>query len=302
MHWAGTLKIDAPFCMGSAPDVDGVCVGWPCSPAVALALAEIYFHAVVQQQKAEPDCKQSKPASCPSKHDQLLHSCTLNVGVFEAVLLQQQSSLSANTASDLFEAPAADNDQLSFVPQDGSTARSGAGSVNQPALPELLVRYHWLGACVSEHLKHFVDAAQHYRACKAALSALPQSSDNATVVRSALAGASSSICTELLERRLEALRLVSIVEDGRKCLDEGMHEELVSRLAPVLLADTVSTPLDLPQQLVGLGLLQACHTTFLCSNATAISAITLLMVARQSLLAHECCCYHNTSLCTYACT
>ena len=302
MHWAGTLSFDTQLCMASAPDVDGCCVGWPCSPAVALALAEIYFQAVVQKQKAEPDTTQSKPASCPSKHNQLLHSCTLNVGVFEAVLLQQQSSLSANTASDLSEAPAADDDQLSFVPQDGSTARGGTGSVNQPALPELLVRYHWLGACVSEHLKHFVDAAQHYKACKAALSALSQSSDNATVVRSALAGASSSICMELLERRLEALRLVSVVEDGRKSLDEGMHEELVSRLAPVLLADTASTPLDLPQQLVGLGLLQVCHTTSLCSNAAAISAITLPLVAQQWLFARECCCYHNTSLCTYACT
>ena len=51
--------------------------------------------------------------------------------------------------------------------------------------------------------------------------------------------------------------MIIIVEEGRKCLDEGRDEELVSRLSPVLLSgNNTRLPLSVPQQLAGLDLIK----------------------------------------------
>ena len=206
----------------------------------------MYFHAAVEEQSTKPDSStKNKSSARQSKHDQLLQSCTANVGMFESVLLQQHSSLSQGRPSAQTELPAADTQPSALAGQ-------------------LLVRYHWLGACVSEHLKHFEDAAQQYEACKAALETVSPAADRAMYLQPFVAAGSPLISTELVDKHLAALKLVAIVEDGRKCLDEGQHTQLTSCLAPVLLAsDTSKILLDVPQQLVGLELLQVCHVMYL---------------------------------------
>jgi len=208
---------------------------------VSLALAELYFHAAVAHSFKRDSSKKTKSSAQQSQHEQLLQGCTANVGMFESALFQQQLSLSA-TAS-----------------QSSALAHTeAAGAATQPAqsASHLLVRYHWLGACVSQHLKRFEDAAQQYEACKAGLTMLTQTPEQARYTEPVPAGA-PAISAELVDTRLDALKLIIVVEDGRKCLDEGRHSELVSRLAPVLLASNTSkVPLDVAQQLVGLDLLQ----------------------------------------------
>lgn len=210
----------------------------------------MYFHAAVNEQSTKPDSTTKTRSSAQhSKHNQLLQSCTANVGMFESVLLQQQSSLSQNKLSSQTELPAAD------------TQRSAAAG-------QLLVRYHWLGACVSEHLKHFQDAAQQYEACKAALETVNPAADQAMYLRPVVPAGAPSISTELVDKHLEALKLVAVVENGRKCLDEGGHTQLTSCLVPILLADDTSKILlDVPQQLVGLELLQVCHVVLVLQHA-----------------------------------
>lgn len=210
----------------------------------------MYFHAADKEQSTKPDSTtKTKSSAAQSKHDQLLQSCTANVGVFESVLLQQQSSLSQNKLSAQTELPAADTQRPASAGQ-------------------LLVRYHWLGACVSEHLKHFEDAAQQYEACKAALETVSPAADQAVYLRPVVPAGAPSISTELVDKHLEALKLVAVVENGRKCLDEGGHIQLTSCLAPILLADDTSKILlDVPQQLVGLELLQVCHVVLVLQHA-----------------------------------
>ncbi len=208
---------------------------------MSLALAELYFHAVVEQSLKRDSTKKTKSNARQSQQEQLLQGCTANVGMFESALFQQQLSLSA-TASQ----------------SSGLAHTEAAGGATQPAqsASHLLVRYHWLGACVSQHLKRFEDAAQQYEACKAGLTMLTQTPEQARHTEPVPAGA-PAISTELVDTRLDALKLIIVVEDGRKCLDEGRHSELVSRLAPVLLASNTSkVHLDVAQQLVGLDLLQ----------------------------------------------
>ncbi len=185
--------------------------------------------------------KKTKSDDSQSQHEQLLQGCTANVSMFETALFQQQLNLTV-TAS-----------------QSSALAHTeAAGAATQPAhsASHLLVRYHWLGACVSQHLKRFEDAAQQYEACKAGLTMLTQTPEQARYTEPVPAGA-PAISTELVDTRLDALKLIIVVEDGRKCLDEGRTSELVSGLAPVLLASNTSNiPLDVAQQLVGLDLLQ----------------------------------------------
>ena len=205
--------------------------------------------------------------------------------MFESALCQQQQlSLSA---------PASQSSGLALA--------EAAGAATQPAqsASHLLVRYHWLGACVSQHLKHFEDAAQQYEACKAGLIMLSQTSEQAKYTEPVTAGP-PAISTEWVDTRLDALKLIIVVEDGRKCLDEGRHSELVSRLAPVLLASNTSkVPLDVAQQLVGLDLLQVRYSlpstitdlswTRLCCMAPYISCFwEVLHGCQQPTLHHGC--------------
>ncbi|KAA6420724.1 MAG: hypothetical protein FRX49_09301 [Trebouxia sp. A1-2] len=250
-------------------DLEMLVRGWCRSPAVSLALAELYFHAAAEQSLEQDSTKITKPNARQSQQERLLQGCTANVGMFESALCQQQQlSLSA---------PASQSSGLALA--------EAAGAATQPAqsASHLLVRYHWLGACVSQHLKHFEDAAQQYEACKAGLIMLSQTSEQAKYTEPVTAGP-PAISTEWVDTRLDALKLIIVVEDGRKCLDEGRHSELVSRLAPVLLASNTSkVPLDVAQQLVGLDLLQEASTV---SDAWQLHLECLLAKASLQLLPH----------------
>ena len=205
---------------------------------MSLALAELYFHAAAEQSLKRDSTRNTKTDARQSQQEQLLQGCTANVGMFEAALFQQQLSLSA-TAS-----------QSSAL---GYTEAAGAATQPAKSASHLLLRYHWLGACVSQHLKRFEDATQQYEAC---MTMLTQTPEQARYTEPAPAGA-PAISTELVDTRLDALKLIIVVEDGRKCLDEGRHSEIVSRLAPVLLASNTSkVHLVVAQQLVALDLLQ----------------------------------------------
>ena len=218
---------------------------------MSLALAELYFHAAAEQSFKQDSTKKTKSSAQQSQQEQMLQGCTANVGMFESALFQQQLSLYA---------PASQSSELAHT--------EAAGAAAQPAqsASHLLVRYHWLGACVSQHLKRFEDAAQQYEACKAGLTILTQTPEHARYTQPVLAGA-PAISTELVDTRLDALKLIVVVEDGCKCLDEGRRLELISRLAPVLLASNTSkVPLDVVQQLVGLNLLQVRYSLTSCDR------------------------------------
>lgn len=245
--------------------------GWQRSAAVALTLAELYYQAMVKEEPSTPASQEKKAcklqaakassSSSSSRPDQLMASCTANTGMFEAALLQQQATASA---SHLHESPPdsigltldlsgqGDTAALS-PPQNGSVAVSHSHDAD---VYQLLARYHWLGGCLSEHLKNCEDASQQYQACQAALAALSNLSDVVQAI-SFTSASGVTIAPALVESRLETLKMIVIVEDGRRCLDEGRHEELVARLSPVLLSgNTSQLPLDVPQQLAGLDLIK----------------------------------------------
>jgi len=243
------------------PHANSCSAGWQRSPAVALALAEMFFQAAVQHKNAKPEgSKKSKGSAQQSKHDQLLHSCTANVGMFEVALLQQQSFSAAHIDPNSCTMKPEAGCQTSLAdPGTAAASTEVAATTTQPAaaVHQLLTRYHWLGGCVSEHLKQFTDAAQQYEACNAALTALSQCPGQSMHVRPVCMANSPPVSIELVDSRVKTLKLVIIVHEGRKCLDEGQHQELVGRLSPVLLGgNAAKLPLDVPQQLMGLELLQ----------------------------------------------
>lgn len=128
---------------------------------------------------------------------------------------------------------------------------------------QLLARYHWLGGCLSQHLKQYEDASQQYKACQAALAAMSTLLDAAQAT-SFTSASGVTIAPALVESRLETLNMIMMVEDGRRCLDEGQHEELVARLSPVLLSGTTSRlPLNVPQQLAGLDLIKVVYASLM---------------------------------------
>ena len=175
--------------------------------------------------------------------------------------MQQQSAAAAapqapsasNTSHALVLALGDQDDTAMLLPHSPVSCQPGTN------VHQLLVRYHWLNACLSEHLKQFEDASQQFESCKAALAALsdpPDSAQQFLVTANGLVISTSSV-----DSRLEMLKIVSIVEEGRKWLDEGRHEELLSRLGPVLLTgNTSQLPLNVPQQLAGLDLIKVTST------------------------------------------
>ena len=221
----------------------------------------MYYQAIVTEGASEPPAKKKhSTAQANSRQpDQIMSSCIANIGMFEAALVQQQSAAAAsqahtvpqetNTTHDPVLAVANQDDTDMPCPESGGSCQHGSN------VHQLLVRYHWLNACLSEHLKQFEDASQQYEACKAALAAL---SDHSGTAQPSLVTANGvAISTSLVNSRLETLKMVIIVEDGRKCLDEGRHDELLSRLGPVLLTgNTSQLPLNAPQQLAGLDLIK----------------------------------------------
>lgn len=217
--------------------------------------------------------------------------CMANTGMFEAALLRQQATTSA---SHLHESPPSADPALALTldlssQDDNATptlprsAPAAASNSHDADVYQLIARYHWLGGCLSEHLKHFEDASQQYQACKAALEALSSLSHAAQAV-SFTAASGVSISAALVESRLEALEMIIIVEEGRRCLDEGRNEELVSRLSPVLLSgNTSQLPLSVPQQLAGLDLIKvSMPTRFPQHNDTSAATITLQPLPRAA--------------------
>ena len=100
------------------------------------------------------------------------------------------------------------------------------------------------------------DAAQQLEACRHAVSALAASTEaplhEVSVAISPHTAA--SITTKAIDQKLAELKTLMMVEEGRKCLEQGQYQELISRLAPVLLSGSVA--LEKPHQLAGLQLLQ----------------------------------------------
>ena len=190
--------------------------------------------------------------------------CLSQSGVLEALLLQHQATASPSRLHESSQ-PAEPALALSLdlssqdetdAPSAPSTAQAAPSSSHDADIYQLIARYHWLGGCLSEHLKHFEDASQQYQACRTALVALSSLPDTAQAV-SFTAASGVPISAALVESRLEALEMIIIVEEGRKCLDEGRDEELVSRLSPVLLSgNNIQLPLSVPQQLAGLDLIK----------------------------------------------
>ena len=244
---------------------------------VALTLAELYYQAMIKEEPSKTASKQKETAelhdakaSSSSRQDQLMASCTANIGMFEAALLQQQAM---QPASQLHQSPpdsAALN--LNMSSQDDSAQQCERGAVSHipdADVRQLLARYHWLCGCLSEHLKHFEEAFQQYETCHAALAALSTLPD-AVQATSFTSASGVAITPVQVESRLEMLKIIIIMEDGRRCLDEGQHEELVSRLSPVLLSGNASQlPLNVQQQLAGLDLIKVVHQ---CPYAQALIA------------------------------
>ena len=247
--------------------------GWKHTPVVALSLAELYFQALVRSDPSQSAIRKSKgnAQNGQSKPDQLMSSCIVNVGMFETALLQQQqqqsnsshsqdavSFVSTTSAPALAVAPDGEGD---LAPDCPSTTPAALGSLLHQDRQHLLSRYHWLGACLSERLKQFEDASQQYEACKSALTALseqPDSQQSGAVITAC----GAMISVDVVDGRLEALQMIIIVEDGRRCLEEGRGQELVAHLSPLLpLSGTTSQlPLNLTQQLAGLDLMKVMHT------------------------------------------
>ena len=269
--------------------------GWQRSTVVALTLAELYYQALIKEEPSNPadednksNAKRAAKASS-SRIDQLMASCMAHMGMFEAVLLQQQANTSASASYSHIIQSSSDSAvalTLELSSQDNTAALSTSDDAPATAshkhdadVYQLLARYHWLGGCLSEHLKHFEDASQQYEACKVALAVLSSSCDTAQATSFTLARG-VTISAPLVESRLETLKMVMIVEDGRRCLDEGRHEELVSRLTPVLLtANTSHLPLNVPQQLAGLDLIKV--VCFICpAHKLARHGGTFTFIAR----------------------
>lgn len=201
------------------------------------------------------------------------------MGMFEAALLVQQQAAAPVThldqsPPDRMPAPgltlelSSQDDVAALTPSEESLAavsHSHDGNVYQ-----LLARYHWLGGCLSQHLKQYEDASQQYEACQAVLAAMSSLSHTAQAT-SFTSACGVTIAPALVESRLETLKMIMMVEDGRRCLDEGQHEELVARLSPVLLSGTTSQlPLNVPQQLAGLDLIKVAHASLM--NGLPIAA------------------------------
>ena len=240
--------------------------GWQRDPAVAIALAEMCFLSV-QQQPIKSSRHKQRHTTSHSKHDQLLQSCIANVGIFEAALLMQRSA-------DFSEAASADSLQGSEAQQ--ATA-SQPTAPNQPSPHFLLVRYYWLGGRISEHLKQYEDAAQQYEACKAALSTL----SDITLSAQAEPVGSGPLTLSQVDSSLARLRMVTMVEDGRKSIEQGQQSELIARLSPVLLAGaTDKVALEVPEHLAGLELLQV-----LLGSVSLSVCLSVCLSVSQSVIA-----------------
>lgn len=130
---------------------------------------------------------------------------------------------------------------------------SQSPEVIQSPLLALLVRYHWLGGCISEHLKQFEDATQQFEACQAALDV---DVGAAPSVRPTSSG-QPPISAALVNSRLARLKMVAMVEEGRQGIEKGQQQQLIARLGPFLLAVADDAAmLEVPQHLEGLSLLQ----------------------------------------------
>ena len=218
--------------------------GFHRTPAVAVALAEMYFQ-VVESQPSKTSSRKRKHAATQTKHEQLLHSCTVNVGMFEAAFHMMQSAQSSAGTTEQAD------DTSSPHPQQHTASR--ASGLQQASLAALLVRYHWLGGCISEHLQHHEDAAQQFEVCRSALTALPVSTPDADVCPSGQA----PITTTMVDSRLARLNMINIIEEGRRSIEHGQQAQLIARMLPMLLGDTNDEiQLEVPQQLAGLELLQ----------------------------------------------
>ena len=240
--------------------VFAVIAGWSRPPQVALAIAELYLDASAQLAAAKT-CSTSQQANTKSttrtfKHkiNSLMHGCTANLSLFEAALLQQPSHMHITAA------PVTDDVMMDMDSTATSTVAANPLTEASPQACELQARYHWLRACISEQHKHTDEANQQLNACKAIIHALAAATNTSQqAVRVAPAPAAvPAITAQAVDKKLEALSMVIMVEEGKQFLQQGQYGQLIARLAPVLLSSDQpgSATLDTPHQLAGLQLLQ----------------------------------------------
>lgn len=248
--------------------------GWSRSPQVALVLAELYIGASAQLAAAKTSSagqptKKSSTKALKHKMNSLKHGCSANLGLFEAALMQQDGHSSLTAAQAVTTAAAMDTDgtYATSIPTSASTLPE-AGSVLQAC--HLQARYHWLQACISEQQKQMDDAAQQLEACRHAVSALAALTEAPLheVSVATFPHTAAPITTKVIDQKLAELETLMMVEEGRKCLEQGQYQELISRLAPVLLSGSVA--LEKPHQLAGLQLLQVSHLSYTLCNIAAL--------------------------------
>ena len=208
-----------------------------------------------------------------------MHGCTANLSLFEAGLLQQPSHVPATAAP-----------VTTDVVMDTDGTATPADAVSTQAC-ELQARYHWLQACINEQHKHTDEAEQQLNACKAAIHALAAATDasqQAVTVAPAPAAA-SAITAQGVEKKLEALSMVIMVEEGTRFLQQGQYAELIARLAPMLLfsAQPGSAALDVPHQLAGLQLLQV-FSSWSCLAPTGLPWHTVTLISARNLVKQHC--------------
>lgn len=233
-----------------------ITAGWPRPPQVALALAELHFNAFAQLAVSMP-----KKTTRALKHklNSMLNAYAVNLGLFEAALLHSQSS--GPSAAATADTPALLNTDASVGLSSGTP--DSQYDVSSLELCQIQIRYHWLQASISEQRKLMEDAAAQLSACNLALAALAHASSMPQQHLSvATSTASGPVTATAVEQKIQQLKMLLMVENGRKSLDHGQHQELVAHLGPVLLPEGDAPPanMEAPQQLAGLRLLQVIST------------------------------------------
>lgn len=178
-----------------------------------------------------------------------MRGCVANLGSFEAAVLQQHSS-SDTTAHTPTPLTATGTD---------STNRGDVPTCTPQSLRQLQIRYHWLQAGISKQQKQVQDAAYQLEACAAALHAFAEADKclQHEVSVALMPPTAQPITSQIVNQKLDELNMLIMVQEGRKCIEQGQHQTLIARLAPVLLASGPDTPpIEVSHQLAGFQLLQ----------------------------------------------
>lgn len=181
-----------------------------------------------------------------------MRGCAANLGSFEAAVLQQHSS-PGTTAHTPLTATGID-----------STNRGDISTSVSQSLCQLQIRYHWLQAGISKQQKQLQDAARQLEACAVALHAFAEEDKclQHEVSVAVASPAAHSITAQTVNQKLDELKMLIMVQEGRQCIEQGQHQTLIVRLAPVLLtSEPDAPPIEVSSQLAGFQLLQVQQNT-----------------------------------------